>query len=74
MKDAPSKEEVENFWTEIYGEKVLHNEEACWIKDRHQRSPSMEWSQVCEKGVVRCTKNNAKLENPWKRPDTKFLA
>jgi len=44
VKDAPSKEEVENFWTEIYGEKVLHNEEACWIKDRHQRSPSMEWS------------------------------
>jgi len=28
VKDAPSKEEVENFWTEIYGEKVLHNEEA----------------------------------------------
>jgi predicted 3-demethylubiquinone-9 3-methyltransferase (glyoxalase superfamily) len=42
VKNAPDKEEVENFWGEIYGEKVQHNEEACWIKDQYQQNPSME--------------------------------
>ena len=34
------------------GKKVVHNEEACLIRDWHQQSPSMEWSLVCEKDVV----------------------
>jgi membrane protein involved in colicin uptake len=29
VKNAPDKEEVENFWGEIYGRKVQHNEEVC---------------------------------------------
>ena len=33
VKNAPDKKEVENFWREIYGNKVKHNGEACWIKN-----------------------------------------
>jgi hypothetical protein len=33
VKNAPGEEEVENFWREIYGEKVSHNGEACWLKE-----------------------------------------
>jgi hypothetical protein len=29
VKNALGKEEVQNFWREIYGKKVSHNEEAC---------------------------------------------
>jgi predicted 3-demethylubiquinone-9 3-methyltransferase (glyoxalase superfamily) len=42
VKNAPDKEEVENFWGVIYGKKVQHNEEACWIKDQYQKNPRME--------------------------------
>jgi hypothetical protein len=64
VKIAPGKEEVENFCREIYGKKFSHNEEACWIKDQCQRSPSMEWSPICEKDFeeeLRTTLN-------WKAP------
>jgi hypothetical protein len=53
---------VENFWTQIYGKKVVHNEEACLIKDRHQQSPSIEWSPVCEKDVVYALRTGKPLE------------
>jgi hypothetical protein len=49
VKKVPGKEEVENLWREIYGEKVSHNEEACWIKDQCQQNASMELNPVCEK-------------------------
>ena len=52
VKNTPSKEEVQNFWREIYEKKVSHNEEACWIKDQCQHNPSREWSPICEKEVV----------------------
>jgi hypothetical protein len=58
------KKEVENFWREIYGNKVEHNIEACWIKNQYQQNSSMEWSPVCEKDVkevLRTTLN-------WKAP------
>jgi hypothetical protein len=29
VKNVPEKEEVENYWREIYGNKVEHNREAC---------------------------------------------
>jgi hypothetical protein len=32
VSNAPSKEEVENFWREIYGRKVQQYGEAGWIK------------------------------------------
>ena len=44
---APGKEEVENFWREIYGNKVQHNGEADWIKktvptkSKHGMEPNM---------------------------------
>jgi hypothetical protein len=34
VKNATEKGEVENFWREIYGNKVEHNKEACWIKKK----------------------------------------
>jgi hypothetical protein len=47
VKNAPDKEQVENFWEEIYEKKVQHNEAACWVKKpvptkpRHGMEPSM---------------------------------
>jgi primosomal protein N'' len=32
VKNAPNKEEVKNFWLEIWGEKVQHNEESTGSK------------------------------------------
>jgi len=52
VKNAPDKEEVENFWTEIYGKEVKNNGEAQWIKNQYQQNPSTEWSPVCEKDVA----------------------
>jgi len=41
VKNAPDKEEVENFWREIYGKEVKHNGENNWIKNQYQQNPSM---------------------------------
>ena len=49
VKNAPDKEEVENFWREIYGKEVQHNGEAHWIENQCQQNPSIEWSPVCDK-------------------------
>jgi hypothetical protein len=64
MKNAPGKEKVENFWREIYGKKVSHNEEACWIKDQRQRSPSMEWSPICEKDIAEALRTTLNWKDP----------
>jgi hypothetical protein len=64
MKNAPGKEEVENFWREIYGKKVSHNEKQCWIKDQCQKNPSMEWSPICEKDVAQALRTTLN----WKAP------
>jgi len=64
VKNTPGKEEVENFWREICGKKVSHNEEACWIKDQCQQNPSMEWSPICEKDVVEALRTTLN----WKAP------
>jgi hypothetical protein len=63
-KNAPDKEEVENFWREMYGKKVSHNEEACWVKDQCQHNPSMEWSPICEKEVAVALRSTLS----WKAP------
>jgi hypothetical protein len=34
--NAQTKEEIDNFWKEIYGKKAQHNEEAYWIKKQCQ--------------------------------------
>jgi len=64
VKNEPSKEEVESFCREIYGEKVSHNEEVCWIKDQCQQNPSMEWSPICEKDVAEALRTTLN----WKAP------
>jgi hypothetical protein len=64
VKYAPGKEEVENFWRGIYGKKVPHNGEACWIKDQSQENPSMEWSPACEKDVAEALRTTL----TWKAP------
>jgi hypothetical protein len=52
VKNAPKKEEVDNFWREIYVNKVKNSRESCWIKNQYQQNSSMQWSPVCEKDVA----------------------
>jgi hypothetical protein len=64
VKNAPHKEQVENFWKLIYEKKVQYNEAACWIKKQYQQNPDIELSPVCGKDVteaLRVTLN-------WKAP------
>jgi hypothetical protein len=42
VKNALDKEEVENFWREIYGIEFQHNGEMHWIKNQYQQNQSME--------------------------------
>ena len=39
VKSAPTKQEIENFWKEIFGKNVQHNEETYWIKTSANRIP-----------------------------------
>ena len=32
VKNTSNKEEIENFWKQMYWQKVEHNEEADWMK------------------------------------------
>jgi hypothetical protein len=52
VKKAPSKEDIENFWRDIYGKKVGHKQGAVWIKNQRHQSPRMEWSPVSETEVT----------------------
>jgi hypothetical protein len=64
VKKAPSKEDTENFWRAVYGEKVRHNEEANWIKNQRRQNPCMEWRPISEtevKMLLSTTQN-------WKAP------
>jgi len=70
VKNAPDKEEVANFWREIYGKGVQHNEEAHWIKNQYQQNPSVEWSPVCEKDVAEALRTTLN----WKTPGTDQIA
>ena len=64
MKNVPEKEEVENFWREIYGKGVQHNGEAHWIENQYQQNPSMEWNPVCDKDVADALRTTLN----WKAP------
>ena len=48
----------------MYGKKVSHNEEACWIKDRCQQNPSMVRRPICEKEVAEALRSTLR----WKVP------
>jgi erythromycin esterase-like protein len=60
VKNAPDKEQVENFWMEIYEENVQHTEAACWIINQYQQNPGME----CEKDVAEALRATVN----WKAP------
>jgi hypothetical protein len=47
-KNAPTKEEIENFWKEVFGKKAQHKEEAYWIKSQCHPRLSMAWSPIPE--------------------------
>jgi len=64
VKNAPDKEEMENFWREIYGKEIQHNGEAHWIKNQYQQNSSMEWSPVCEKDVAKALRTTPNWEVP----------
>jgi virulence-associated protein VapD len=70
VKNVPEKEEVENIWREIYGNKVEHNTEACRIKNQYQQNSSMEWSPVCEKDVAEVLRTTLN----WKAPGRDQIA
>jgi hypothetical protein len=64
VEKAPSKEDTENFWRTIYGEKVRHNEEANWLKKQRQQNPCKEWSQISETEVTMALRTLN-----WKAPE-----
>jgi len=70
VKNMPDKEEVENFWREIYGKGVQQNGEAHWIKNQYQQNPSMEWSPVCEKDSAEALRTTLN----WKAPGRDQIA
>ena len=72
MKNAPDKEEVENFWREIYGKEVQHNGKAHWIKNQYQQNRSMEWSPVCEKDVAEALRTTLNWKAPGRDQITNF--
>jgi hypothetical protein len=43
VKSASTKEEMENFWKELFGKKGPTSAEAYWIKNQCQQNPSVEW-------------------------------
>jgi hypothetical protein len=64
VKKAPRKQDIENFWRTIFGEKVRHNEEAYWIKNQRQQNPCMEWRPISETEVKMALRTTLH----WKAP------
>jgi hypothetical protein len=64
-KSAPTKEEIENPWKEIFGKKIKHSEEACWIKNQCHQNANMEWSPVSEMEVAQVLR----MMQNWKAPE-----
>ena len=73
MNNAPGREEVDNFWREIYGKKVQHNGEAGWIKNQYQQNPSMEWSPICEKDIAEALRTALNWKAPGRDQIPHFL-
>jgi hypothetical protein len=63
-KKAPSKEDMENFWRAIYGEKVRHNEEVNCIKTQRAQNPHMEWSPISGTEVTMALRTTLNLKTP----------
>jgi len=65
VKNAPTKEEVENFWKEIFEKKVQHNDTAYWMKNQCQKNPSIEWSPVLRKTLQSKGPGRDQTANFW---------
>jgi hypothetical protein len=74
MTKEPSKEDIVNFWREIHSKKVRHNEEAVWIKNKHQQNPHMEWSPVSQTEVTMPLRTTLNWKAPGIDQTTQFLA
>ena len=51
VEKPPFKEEVEKFWTSIWGTEKEFNEEAEWLKqeeERYKDSQQQEWEEIKE--------------------------
>ena len=70
MKNAPDKEEVENFWREIYGKEVQNNGEAHWIENQYHQNSSMEWNPVRENDIAEALRTMLH----WKAPGRDQIA
>jgi hypothetical protein len=66
VKNAADKEEVVNFWREVYRKGVQHNGEAHWIKNQYQQNRSMERSPLCEKDVAETPRTTLNWKAPGK--------
>lgn len=65
--DPPTKEQLENYWSGIWEEKVQHNVQADWIlkeKEKWENIEEMEFEEVTESDLTNIT---ARLHN-WKSP------
>jgi len=73
VNNAPGREEVENFWREIYWENVQHNGETGWIKNQYRQNPSMEKSPICAKDVARTLRTTLNWKAPGRDQIPNFL-
>ena len=64
MNNAPGKEEVENFWREIYGEKVQHNGEVGRINTSTNKTQARNGDQYLKKDVAEALRTSLN----WKAP------
>jgi hypothetical protein len=69
-KTAPTKKEIKNFWKEIFGKNIKHNEEAYWIKNQCQQNASTEWSPISEMEVTQVLR----MMQNWKAPGRDQMA
>jgi len=67
VQNAPTKEETENFWREIFGKKAQHNTGS---KTSANKIPTWKEAQYLKQRSQRYIK----LESSWKRPNSTFLS
>ena len=67
IHDPPSKEDVQDFWGNLYAEKAEHNKDAPWIeaeRNMMKDKPQADWVDISSKNLGESIKN---LSN-WKAP------
>eukprot|EP00957_Ditylum_brightwellii_P124283 9473573-Ditylum_brightwellii.AAC.1 len=49
VNDPPTKEEITNFWTKLFGKTAKHNEEATWLQveeESVQHMQQQQWTNI----------------------------